>query len=272
LEINVPGCIVIDIGNTSTGLGFFFNSNPPCLRASVREKNSHSGTVSRIHHFRGGIAANEKQIRLALESICAAKSPERVVMASVVPAVNAHWKRLLKKEFALSTLVVTSKTPMPIGIRYPKPETIGADRLVNACGAFVRYGAPAIVADFGTALTFDVLSRDGDYVGGVIAPGLPLMTDYLHEKTALLPRIDLAGRCPPVGTSTESAMRIGARVGHRGMVRETVNYLLATTGKRVALCATGGYARWALDGIAMPFHIVPDLTLFGLGVIHEYNI
>ena len=287
------GCIVIDIGNTSTALGFYTSGafslcdksshrlpqirtdnkcKNLCQSVSICGQKLHAlGRVSRIHHFRGGIAKNAPQIRLALESLCAAGTPERVVMASVVPAVNARWMRLLKKDFALPTLLVTCKTPMPIGIRYPKPETIGADRLVNACGAFVRYGTPAIVADFGTALTFDVLSREGDYIGGVIAPGLPLMTDYLYEKTALLPRIDLAGRCPDIGTSTESAMRIGARIGHRGMVRETIRHLLATTGRRTTLCATGGYARWALDGIALPFHIDPDLTLFGLGVVHDYT-
>jgi len=247
------GCIVIDIGNTSTGLGFY-----------------KAGKVSCVHHVRGGLQTNPQHIHEALSSL-RMKEAERVVIASVVPSINARWVRLFKKEFALPSLVVSNTTPMPIGIRYPKPETIGADRLVNACGAFVRYGAPAIVADFGTALTFDVLGKDGNYIGGVIAPGLPLMTDYLYEKTALLPRVDLSGKCPPVGTSTENAMRIGARIGHRGMVRETIHYLLDTTGKDVTLCATGGYARWALEGINMPFHIDPDLTLFGLGVIHDYQ-
>ncbi|MCL1856652.1 MAG: type III pantothenate kinase [Kiritimatiellaeota bacterium] len=240
--------VVIDIGNTSTSLGVF-----------------RRGRVERLSAVKGGIRQTEA-VRAALER-CGIATAGRVIAASVVPADNAAWTRLLRRAWGASPLWVTHTAAMPIGIAYPKPETIGADRLANAVGAFVRYGAPAIVADFGTALTFDVLDAKARYVGGVIAPGLPLMTDYLYEKTALLPRVTLAGRCLPVGTSTEAAIKIGAKIGHRGMVRETVAYLRQTVGPDAVLCATGGYARWALDGIGMPFHIDPDLTLFGLAHI-----
>jgi type III pantothenate kinase len=244
-------CIVIDVGNTSTSIGRY-----------------EDGAVSRITPIRGGIE-HPIVVEAALKR-AGAQRADRAVLASVVPATTPRWCWLLDRLFGLETLVLTHMTPMPVGVRYPKPATIGPDRLANACGASVRYGAPAIVADFGTALTFDVLSANNEYVGGVIAPGLPLMTDYLHEKTALLPHIALDGVIEPVGTSTENAMRIGARIGHRGMVREMVNYLRQTTGPEARLCATGGYARWALEGLDMPFHIDPDLTLFGLGTIHDH--
>ncbi len=196
----------------------------------------------------------------------------RAILASVVPQSTPRWRWLLRRVHGLEALVVTHRIPMPVGIRYPRPETIGADRLVNACGAALRYGAPAIVADFGTALTFDLLDAECCYAGGVIAPGLPLMTDYLHEKTALLPRVALrGGPIEPVGTSTVGAMRIGALMGHRGMVREVVRHLRHAVGDAAHLCATGGYAHWALDGFDLPFHIDPDLTLFGLGTIHDFN-
>lgn len=244
-------CIVIDVGNTSTSIGRY-----------------DGGAVSRITPIRGGIE-NPMRVEAALRRAGAPRA-DRAVLASVVPATTPRWRWLLDRLFGLETLVLTHKTPMPVGIRYPKPPSIGPDRLANACGASARYGAPAIVADFGTALTFDVLSADNHYVGGVIAPGLPLMTDYLYEKTALLPRVALDGDIEPVGTSTAGAMRIGARIGHRGMVREMVEYLRATIGADARLCATGGYARWALAGLDMPFHIDPDLTLFGLGTVHDF--
>ncbi len=245
-------CIVIDVGNTSTSLGRYAE-----------------GEVARITAIRGGIVQLAR-VDAALRR-AGAGSVRQAILASVVPSTIPRWRWLLKRLYGLETLVLSHRTPMPVGIRYPKPSTIGADRLANACGAALRYGAPAIVADFGTALTFDVLGADRCYRGGVIAPGLPLMTDYLHEKTALLPRIGLAGEIEPVGTSTVGAMRIGALMGHRGMVREVIRHLLETTGGQTTLCATGGYARWALEGLDLPFHIDPDLTLFGLGAIHDFN-
>lgn len=250
----MSACIVVDIGNTSTSIGRYEN-----------------GAVSAIGAVRGGMASRIENVDRALIAAGAATA-SRAVLASVVPAATPHWIWLLKRLFNLETLVLTHETPLPIGIRYPKPETIGADRLADACGAAARFGAPAIIADFGTALTFDVLSRDREYLGGVIAPGLPLMTSYLHEKTAKLPEIDLqAAPIEPIGTSTENAMRIGALVGHRGMIREVTAHLMKTTGPDAHLCATGGYARWAIEGSDLPYSVEPDLTLFGLGVIHDFN-
>lgn len=250
----MSACVVIDIGNTSTSIGRY-----------------EDGVVSAIGAVRGGMASRPENVDRALQA-AGADSATRAILASVVPAATPKWIWLLKRLFGLDTLVLTHETPMPIGIRYPKPETIGADRLADACGAAARFGAPAIIADFGTALTFDVLSRDKKYLGGVIAPGLPLMTGYLHEKTAKLPEVDLQGApLEPIGTSTENAMRIGALVGHRGMVREVTAYLRRTTGPDAALCATGGYARWALEGTDLGYAIAPDLTLYGLGIIHDYN-
>jgi type III pantothenate kinase len=182
------------------------------------------------------------------------------------------WVSELKKATGTYPLVVNHKMDFGVKISYPKPTSIGADRLANACGAAYRYGTPVIVADFGTALTFDVICRDRGYVGGVIAPGLPLMTDYLADKTALLPHIELKGACGAVGRSTEGAMRIGAKIGYRGIVREIVTHLKKETAGRTAkLCATGGYARWVLSGLGMKFDLDPHLTLRGLSRIYDLN-
>ncbi len=168
-----------------------------------------------------------------------------------------------------------SPSPIPrspfITLDYPKPETIGADRLADAAGAVARYGAPVLVMDFGTALTAAVVTRDRVWRGGVIAPGFPLMRDYLFERTAKLPRMELGrGVAPKIGRSTEEAMRFGALVGYRGMVREIAGTLAMNFGEDFRLVATGGFAKWALKDIGMDFAIDPTLTLFGAGLVASW--
>ncbi|MCL2104088.1 MAG: type III pantothenate kinase [Kiritimatiellaeota bacterium] len=243
--------VVVDVGNTSTGIGLYDGKK-----------------VSRVTHIKGGIV---KQPEACAEAVrkAARGMVNGAALGSVVPQVNPRWKKRIRDELGCGVRVVHAGLPMDVTIDYPAPETIGADRLANACGGVRRYGAPLIVADFGTALTFDVVTKDLRYIGGVITPGLPLMTDYLYERTALLPRVELTGSCPPIGRSTQQAMRIGAQVGYRGMVREIVAYLKACLGLDFKLVATGGYAGWALKDSGMPFTIDAELSLFGLGCIFE---
>ncbi len=245
--------ILIDVGNTSTNIGRY-----------------QAGRVSHVTNLRQGLT-DLIPVEKALHHAGAADAAA-AILSSTTPATTPQWSWLLQRLFDLNPVILTHQTPLPIGIRYQQPETIGPDRLANACAAAILHGAPAIVADFGTALTFDILAADRHYIGGVIAPGLPLMTDYLYEKTALLPQITLEGSIEPIGTSTIAAMRIGARVGYRGMVRETIDYLRQTTGPETHLCATGGYAAWALEGLDLPFAINPHLTLQGLGLILSHNL
>jgi len=243
----------MDVGNTSTGIGLFDN-----------------GKISRVTHLKGGIV---KQPDACAEAVrkAARGTVNGAVLGSVVPRVNSAWKRLISSELGCDLLVVKAGLPMAVSVDYPEPASIGADRLADACGGALRYGAPLIVADFGTALTFDVVTADLRYVGGVITPGLPLMTDYLYERTALLPRVELEGPCPKLGRSTMQAMRIGAQIGYRGIVREIVSYLQASMKCEFKLVATGGYAGWALKEAGMPFIIDQELTLYGLGCIFERN-
>jgi type III pantothenate kinase len=243
--------IVIDVGNTSTGIALY-----------------DKGKISRVTHVKGGI---RKQPEACAEAVrkAARGMVNGAVLGSVVPGVNSAWKRMIKRELGCDLLVVNADLKMDVVVDYPEPATIGADRLADAVGGLNRYGAPLIVADFGTALTFDVITRDRRYIGGVITPGLPLMSDYLYERTALLPRVEFTGECPRVGQTTQQAMRIGAQIGYRGMVREIVSYLKKSVGQKFKLVATGGYARWALDGSGIDFVIDQDLTLFGLGRIWE---
>lgn len=246
-------CLVVDIGNTSTTFARVVGERV----SGVQRLPSGTATRARIEAAVGALAA---------------RGLDGAIVGSVVPRRVAVWRAAIRRVLGRAPLVLTHRLKLGVRIEYPKPASIGADRLANASGAVQRYGAPVIVADFGTALTFDVISADAAYVGGVIAPGLPFVTDYLAEKTALLPHIKLRGRYGRVGKSTTGAMRIGAKVGYRGMVREITAHLCeggAAAG--MSLCATGGFAAWALEGIELPFVIDPHLTLRGLGRIWELN-
>jgi type III pantothenate kinase len=194
---------------------------------------------------------------------------ERVVLCSVVPEkrdiiISAFDANLLHN--------VTFRSNLGVGIDYPKPATIGADRLANAAFAAANYGAPCVVVDFGTAVTFDIISAGKKYVGGVIAPGLEAMTDYLHQRTALLPKISLIEPPGPIGKSTKHAMLAGAVYGYRGLVREILVQLRKELGaKTVRVVATGGYADLIAAGVSEIESVHTGLTLEGLRLIGTLN-
>jgi type III pantothenate kinase len=155
-----------------------------------------------------------------------------------------------------------------VGIDYPKPETIGPDRLANAVAVAHHFGAPAVVVDFGTAVTFDVVDGEGNYVGGIIAPGLAAMTDYLHEKTALLPKIKIQEVKAVIGKNTQQAMLIGAVHGYRGLIRGLIADLKQDLkARRLPVVATGGYARLIAAGMPEITAVDSLLTLEGLRLV-----
>lgn len=234
--------IVIDVGNTSTAVGLWSG-----------------GRVSRVSHCDGGFEEAVEAVK--------ALPPLPIAYVSVVPKADKLWRKFAAEEKrAFHQIAYTDS--LGLTLDYPNPETIGADRLADAAGAVSRYGAPVLVMDFGTALTAAVVTSDLRWRGGVIAPGFPLMRDYLFERTAKLPRMELGtGKAPKIGRSTEEAMRFGAIVGYRGMVREIVAELKKNFKTEFRLVATGGFARWALKDLDLPFTIDPTLTLYGTGLI-----
>ncbi|RZO86638.1 MAG: type III pantothenate kinase [Kiritimatiellaceae bacterium] len=241
---------VIDIGNTSASLGWYGGER---VRRVVRTPSDLSDGV--------GVRSWLEEVRV-----------ERVVVASVVPGVRARWAELLRASGVGDVLWVDDGCELGVGIDYPKPGQIGADRLANAAAAARWVGLPAVVCDFGTALTFDVIARERGYVGGVICPGLPLMFDYLAEKTALLPRLKPVRSSAAIGRSTEQAMRIGAERGYRGMVREILGEIKRELGvRRLHVCATGGYAAWVLRESGLEMRVEKHLTLLGIGRISDLN-
>jgi type III pantothenate kinase len=241
--------LLLDIGNTHTHLGLG-NSTRVLRQANVATKAWPEGTaLARVRKFIG-------KTRIEMVALC-----------SVVPRATA---RALPALAALTTkiLELTPRTLRGVGINYPSPKTIGPDRLANAVAVRHHFGAPAVVVDFGTAVTFDVVDRHGDYVGGIIAPGLEVMTDYLHEKTALLPRIAIREPSAVIGRSTRQAMLIGAVQGYRGLIRA----LLASLRKELAspnlpVVATGGYAKLMARDMPEITAVDPRLTLEGLRLV-----
>jgi type III pantothenate kinase len=193
----------------------------------------------------------------------------RVVICSVVPEKRDIIAACLD---GLPIHQVSWQSNLGVGIDYPKPASIGADRLANAAYAAAAYGAPCVVVDFGTAVTFDIISAGKKYIGGVIAPGLESMTDYLHQRTALLPKISLIEPPGPIGKSTKHAMLAGAVYGYRGLVREILAEIKREIGsKKLHVVATGGYADLIAAGVKEIGSVHPGLTLEGLRMIGALN-
>jgi type III pantothenate kinase len=200
-----------------------------------------------------------------------AEAAEHIALCSVVPTATKLAIKALA-DFKRPIFHLTAATTRGVGVVYPKPETIGADRLANAIAAHQRFGAPVVVVAFGTAVAFDIVDRSGSYVGGIIAPGLSAMTSYLHEKTALLPRIEIRDTRAVIGKSTEEAMLIGAVHGYRGLIRELVHELKRELGgKRLPVIATGGYARLMARRLPEITAVDPLLTLKGLHLAWKLN-
>jgi type III pantothenate kinase len=249
LMIRATNYLLIDISNSFTKLAF---ASKTTLFRSQRVATDHF-TASYL-----GRVLKKRKIGL-------------VVVCSVVPKKN---REVTKAAGATKVLWLNSGSKLGVGIDYPAPRTIGADRLANAAAVAFLYGWPAIVVDFGTAVTFDIISGGKSYIGGVIAPGLEAMTNFLYQRTALLPRLSfLKEPRSALGKSTIEAMRSGAIYGYRGLVREIIARIKAEQFPRgrVKVVATGGYARLIAARLPEIHAIHPDLTLEGLRVVANLN-
>jgi type III pantothenate kinase len=208
---------------------------------------------------------------------------DAAIVSSVVPEKAAILESWLKPKPCHQ---LSHHSKLPIGIDYPEPGQIGADRLANAVGAFSLYGSPCVVLDFGTAVTFDIIAPADDgataqragevqassYQGGVIAPGLASMTEGLAKRTALLPHIELQEPESAIGKSTEQAMLAGAVYGYRGLVRGILERIGAEIPSDPVVIATGGDAALITRDMKQIHHLVPDLTFEGLRIIATLNL
>ena len=204
----------------------------------------------------------------SLAEIAWAEGVDRAVLSSVVPEKN----RIFEEAFADRLITVSHAIRLGVAVDYPQPETVGADRLANSAAVAALHGTPAVVVDFGTAVTFDIISAESAYIGGVIAPGLEVMTDYMFQRTALLPKIDLLEPTEIIGKSTKSAMMAGAVHGYRGMIKEILTEIYEEFhGAPPRTIATGGYAELISSKLEQIDAVDPDLTLQGLRIIASLN-
>ncbi len=193
------------------------------------------------------------------------------VIGTVVPAALYHLRRLCRDWFEVEPLIARAQLDWGFEIRVDNPEEVGADRLLNALAAHQRYQGPLVVIDFGTATTFDVVDRDGAYIGGVIAPGINLSIEALHKAAARLPRIGIGRPQAVIGRSTVPAMQSGIYWGYVGMIEGLVARIQAEYGSTLKVVATGGLAPLLAEGTTVIARIDPDLTLDGLRLLAERN-
>src|ERR1700731_4737740 len=214
--------------------------------------------------------ATDKFMSAYLRQFVKRRKIEMVVVCSVVPKKNRVVRAAAGNT---KVLWVNSRLNLGVGIDYPHPKSIGADRLANAAAVAALYGCPAIVVDFGTAVTFDIVSEGKNYIGGVIAPGLEAMTNFLYQRTALLPKLSLQEPRRAIGRSTIDAMRSGAVFGYRGLVREIIAQIKAErfSQKKVHVIATGGYAELISARLPEIDAVHRDLTLEGLRIVANLN-
>lgn len=223
---------------------------------------------------RGGVIDHRAMISRevttgAVAGLLAGWEYDKVVLASVVPA---NVPALVEAQGGRRIVEVSHRIELGVAVDFPDPSKIGADRLANAVAVAARpLDGPVVVVDFGTAVTFDIIDARPAYIGGVIAPGLDAMRHYLHERTALLPEIEIARPPSAIGKSTVHAMQSGAYHGYRGLVLEILARIDEEMGGPAKTIATGGYAALIADGLPAIGSVEPHLTMQGLLRIAELN-
>lgn len=222
------------------------------------------GDATSLRDWRGTILTADLEPE-TLDALLADVKFDRIVCASVVPLKA----QLLADYFAHSANFhqLTHQSPLDLDFDLPQPEQIGNDRLANAFALKQKYGFPAVAIDFGTAVTFSVLSAEGKFSGGAIAPGMEAMTAYLSSRTAQLPTIKPTTPKSAIGKTTVEALQSGAVIGHRGMVREILAEIVRENASTPIVIATGGGAEFTASQIAEIHTIDLDLTLEGLRLL-----
>lgn len=192
-------------------------------------------------------------------------------MSCVVPPLLTTFNELFQKYFKIKPLIVGPGVKTGLRIRTDNPREVGADLIADAAGALSLYKAPIIVVALGTASAFAAISRDGDYLGGVIAPGIGISAEALYTRTAALPRVELAKPKKAIGTNTQAAMQSGLIYGYAGLIDGIVSRILEELGEKATVVATGGYAAIIAKETKTIDEVNPNLTLIGIKVIHDMN-
>lgn len=247
--------LTADIGNTSITLGLFDGE-------------------ALVEEFR--LASDkdlpQEEYEVLLKTLCKPYEIKGCIIASVVEELNKKFKSAADNVFKIDSIMVSSEINTGVKIALQNPKEAGADRIANACGAFMLYNRPCIVIDFGTATSFDIVNKQGEFIGGVITPGLNLQMKVLNTFTSKLPKIDVAISNKAIGNNTSEAILSGVIRGSACMIDGLVEQCESELGGKATLIATGGYSGLISNYLKRPFDFInPTLTLEGLRFLYNLN-
>ncbi|MBI3930908.1 MAG: type III pantothenate kinase [Chloroflexi bacterium] len=251
--------LAVDIGNTNVTFGVFEGEE---LRVTWR-------MATNVNQMADEYAA--LLLNLLRYQGLDASDIKDVVMCNVVPPLTTTFVDLAQRYFKATPLVIGAGVKTGVRIRMDNPREVGADRIADAAAAHHLYGGPVIIIDLGTATTFGIVSREGDYIGGIIATGIATAAEALYSRTAQLPRVDLVRPSHVIGTNTVAAMQSGIIYGYASLVEGMVARIQQEWGEKAMVVATGGYARLVAKETAVIDKVNPDLTLIGLRLIYQMN-
>jgi len=251
--------LAIDIGNTNIVIGVFEGEK---LRANWR-------IAADVHRLSDEYATT--LLTLLPQSNLSPLDIKEAILCSVVPPLEGTFVELCHRYFGTTPLIVEAGVKTGVRICTDNPREVGADRVVNAAAAHKLYGGPIIIIDMGTATTFDAVSKEGDYLGGAIAPGIAIATEALSLRTAKLPQIELVPPKQAIGKNTITAMQSGIFFGYIGLIEGIVTRIKKELGEQTKTVATGGYAELIAKEMPLIDIVNPYLTLVGLRLIYDMN-